>query len=109
MPEELNGDGGKESIAKKLEIFCNKENVRHHSTSVEIHRANGRAERALGTIRVALSKTKGLNLAIKENIKLIEARHISTLHSGIGEAPNEAWHFNEGIQKVTVNYSNYSK
>jgi len=97
-PEEIITDNAKEFCSSEFEKMCADNGIKHTRTAIESHRSNGRAERAIETIRDGMAKDKVGT--IEQRIKRIVQRYNEVYHSGIRETPTEAWEDKKGIAQI---------
>lgn len=81
LPETLISDNGKEFVNRELADFRKQMVIEHVKGAVENHKANGRIERLIGTLRNMIIKISDVNTAIK--IDLAISAYNDTFHSAI--------------------------
>ncbi|KAI5152345.1 hypothetical protein ENBRE01_2758 [Enteropsectra breve] len=108
-PREINSDNAKEFVSSEFAEFCAEYNISHHYTSVENHKANGRVERLIRTIRDALVKIKETEYTLEERVNVIEKSYNNLYHRAIEMTPQEAMDNEKEVQEKNSIAGSYAK
>ena len=88
LPENLVSDSGPQFISQEFSAFMHKNGIKHTLTPPYHPATNGSAERAVQTLKRALSKSKS-HLPIKQRVANFLIRYRNTPHSVTGVTPAE--------------------
>lgn len=87
IPEMLITDNGRELHNEKFKTFFKEMRIKHHLVGTEDHRANGRMERVIRTIRDGIFKLR--DMEFEKKFETVVESYNDTYHIGTKCSPNE--------------------